>query len=396
MHGSRITAKGARVAESFAMIAKTFFGLEDVLAAELAQLGAAEIETGRRMCSFRGDTRLMYRANVCCRTAVRVLKPIARFPADSVDALYRCMGRTNWLKHLSPDGTLAIDPVVHGGVFTNSLYAAQVAKDAIVDQVRRRANRRPSVDLVDPDMRINLHADRNRVTVYLDSSGDSLHRRGYRTVAGDAPINEVLAAGILQLAGWDRATALADFMCGSGTFPIEAALFARRIAPGTIRREFGYMRWKDFSQATHDEVLADARRQELPAVPFPIQGSDRDPHLIALARENARRAGVERDVAWHADEMSAVAPPAAGGTLVANPPYDERIKMPDLVELYRHIGDVLKHRWAGYTAFILTGNREAAKFIGLRPAARIRLFNGPIECRLLKFPIYALGPAAGP
>jgi putative N6-adenine-specific DNA methylase len=383
------------VADSFALIAKTFFGLEHVLAAELAELGAEAVEPGRRMCSFRGDTRLMYRANIALRTAVRVLRPIARFPADSPDALYRCLGRTNWLKHVSPEGTLAIDPVVHGGVFTNSLFAAQVAKDAIVDQVRKRTGRRPSVDLVDPDVRINLHIDRTRVTVYLDSSGDSLHRRGYRTAAGEAPLNEVLAAGILKLIGWDRASALADFMCGSGTFPIEAALAARRIAPGTIRREFGYMRWKEFSKSTHDAELAAARGHELAALPFPIQGSDSEGQMIALARDNARRAGVDREITWHAQDFSDAVPPAPAGTLVVNPPYDERIKSPDLVDLYRRLGDVLKHRWAGYTAYILTGNRQAAKFIGLRPRERIRLFNGPIECRLLKFPIYALGtPAA--
>jgi putative N6-adenine-specific DNA methylase len=198
----------------------------------------------------------------------------------------------------------------------------------------------------------------------------------------------------LKLIGWDRATALADFMCGSGTFPIEAALLARRIAPGTIRREFGYMRWKDFSKPTHEAELAEASRRALAALPFPIQGSDQDSQMIKLARENARRAGVERDIAWQARDFAAVDPPAPSGTLVANPPYDERLKSPDLVELYRQLGDVLKHRWAGYTAYILTGNRQAAKFIGLRPRQRIRLFNGPIECRLLKFPIYALGPPA--
>jgi putative N6-adenine-specific DNA methylase len=323
-----------------------------------------------------------------------VLRPIARFPVDSPGALYRCLGRTNWLKHLEPAGTLAVDPVVHGGGFTNSLYAAQVTKDAIVDQIRRRTGTRPSVDLADPDLRINLHIDRRRATVYLDASGESLHRRGYRPEAGPAPLNEVLAAGILKLAGWDAASPLADFLCGSGTLPIEAALLARRIAPGTIRRQFGYMRWKDFSQAAHDAELAEARRQELAALPFPIQGSDVDPRVLAVARENARRAGVAGDITWHVAELADAAPPAPAGTLVSNPPYDERLKSPDLVELYRRIGDVLKHRWAGYTAYILTGNREAAKFIGLKPAARVRLFNGPIECRLLKFPIYALGPRA--
>lgn len=379
------------MADSFAMIAKTFFGLEGVLAAELAELGAEDVQPGRRMCSFRGDRRLLYRANVECRTAVRVLKPIARFPADSPELLYRCLGRTNWLKHLEPEGSIAIDPVVHGGVFTNSLYAAQVAKDAICDQIRARTSRRPSIDLDDPDMRINLHIDRNRVTVYLDSSGDSLHKRGYRAVAGAAPINEVLAAGILRLAGWDRASPLVDFMCGSGTFPIEAAMLARRIAPGTVRSGFGYMRWKDFCRETHEMVLAEARRRELPNLPFPIQGSDRDGELVEAARENARRAGVAGDVAWRVEDFGATAPPAEAGTLVTNPPYEERIKTAEIVEFYRRIGDVLKHRWAGWSAWVFSGNREAAKFIGLRPDARIRLFNGPIECRLLHFAIYAFG-----
>jgi 23S rRNA (guanine2445-N2)-methyltransferase len=380
------------VAESFAMIAKTFFGLEDVLAAELAELGAEQIEPGRRMCSFRGDQRLLYRANVECRTAVRILKTIARFPVETPQMLYACMGRTNWLKHLAPEGTIAIDPVVHGGLFTNSIYAAQLAKDAIVDQIRTRTGNRPNVDLADPDVRINLHVDRRRATVYLDASGDSLHRRGYRTEAGVAPINEVLAAGILRLAGWDRTSALADFMCGSGTIPIEAALEARRIAPGTIRPSFGYMRWKDFSQATHDSVLADARRQELAALPFPIQGSDVDPQMIALARENAARAGVQNDITWQVSELADARPPAPAGTLVTNPPSEERIKTEAIVELYRRIGDALKHHWPGYTGYVFTGNREAAKFIGLKPGAKIRLFNGPIECRLLKFVMYPLGP----
>ena len=374
------------------MIAKTFFGLENVLAAELAELGAEQIEPGRRMCSFRGDQRLLYRTNVECRTAVRILKPIARFPVDSPQMLYACFGRTNWLKHLEPEGTIAIDPVMHGSVIANSLYAAQLAKDAIVDQIRTRTGRRPSVDLADPDVRINLHVDRNRATVYLDASGDSLHRRGYRTSAGAAPINEVLAAGILHLTGWDRASALADFMCGSGTIPIEAAMAARRIAPGTLGRPFGYMRWKDFSQPTHEAVLTDARRQELASLPFPIQGSDNDPDVIALARENAARAGVAKDITWDVRELADARPPAPAGTLVTNPPYEERIKTEAIVELYRRIGDALKHHWAGYTAYVFTGNREAAKFIGLRPGAKIRLFNGPIECRLLKFVMYALGP----
>lgn len=380
------------MAETFPMIAKTFFGLEEVLAAELTELGAEEVEIGRRMCSFRGDQAMMYRANVCCRTTVRVLKPIARFPADGTDALYRRIGRTNWLKHLSPEGTLAIDPVTSGGVFTNSLYAAQVTKDAIVDQIRRSTGNRPSVDLHDPDVRINLHIDQKRVTVYLDASGESLHKRGYRQAAGAAPINEVLAAGILRLIEWDRDSPLADFMCGSGTFPIEAAMLARRIAPGTIREQFGYERWQDFDAATHEAVLAAARSQELPKLPFRIEGSDSDAEVIAAARENAERARVGTDITWRVQDFSEASPPAASGTLVCNPPYEERIKTDAIVEFHQRIGDVLKHRWAGYTAWVLAGNLDAAKFIGLKPNRRIRLFNAQIECRLLKFAIYALGP----
>ncbi len=383
------------MAESFPMIAKTFFGLEGVLADELVELGADDVRPGRRMCSFRGDQRLMYRANVELRTAVRVLKPIARFPADGADALYRRMGRTNWLKHLEPGGTLAIDPVTSGRVFTNSLYAAQVAKDAIVDQIRRGTGQRPSVDLADPDVRINLHVDQKRVTVYLDASGESLHKRGYRQAAGEAPLNEVLAAGILRLTGWDRASPLVDFMCGSGTLAIEAALAARRIAPGTIRRTFGYMRWKDFDAALHAAVIDAAREGQLAELAFPIAGSDADPAMIAAAGENAQRAGVAADIRWQVQDFGDAAPPAAAGTVVTNPPYDERLKMDEIVAFHRRLGDVLKHRWAGYTAWILAGNLEAAKFIGLRPGARLRLFNGPIECRLLKFAMYALEARTG-
>jgi len=380
----------ARVIDSFPLIAKTFSGLEEVLADELRELGAASVEPGRRMCAFRGDRRLLYRVNLECRTAVRVLKPIGRFPADGIDALYRRMGRTNWLKHLRPEGTLAIDPVTSGGIFKNSLYAAQVAKDAICDQIRRASGQRPSVDLENPDVRINLHIDQKRVTLYLDASGDSLHKRGYRQATGEAPLNEVLAAGILRLTGWDQRSALTDFMCGSGTLAIEGAMMARRIAPGLTRGRFGYERWLDFDPALHAEVVAAARDRQLPRLDFPIVASDVDPAMIAIARENARRAGVERDITWQVLDFGDATPPTAAGTVVTNPPYDERIKVDEVIEFHRRIGDVLKHNWPGHTAWILAGNLPAAKFIGLKPGAKIKLFNGPIECRLLKFAMYSL------
>ncbi len=373
------------MAESFDMIAKTFFGLEGVLAEELESLGASDVQLGRRMVSFRGDERLMVRANVYCRTAVRVLKPIATFAAPDEQALYQGIGRIDWLAYLEPEASLAIDPVVHSPIFSNSLYTAQLTKDAIVDQIRAATGQRPSVDLADPDLRINLHIDRDRVTVYLDSSGDSLHKRGYRAATGEAPMNEVLAAGILRLTRWDENSPLVDFMCGSGTILIEAALMARRIAPGLVRKQFGYLRWKGFDRAIHEAVMAEARKRVLPDLAFPIQGTDLDPRVIVAARENVERAGVAQDVTLAVENFESAVPPAPAGTAVINPPYDERMKTAQIDAVYRRLGDVLKRRWPGYTAFIFTGNLDAAKHIGLRTSEKTRLFNGPIECRLLKF-----------
>jgi 23S rRNA (guanine2445-N2)-methyltransferase / 23S rRNA (guanine2069-N7)-methyltransferase len=377
------------MADDFDMIAKTFFGLEGVLADELASLGAKEVSTGRRMCSFRGDRALLYRANIRCRTAVRVLKPVHAFTITDEASLYRGVGELDWLAHLEDDGSLAIDPVVHHSIFENTLYTAQLAKDAIVDQIRAKTGRRPSIDLADPDLRINLHIDRDRVTLYLDASGDSLHKRGYRAAAGEAPLNEVLAAGVLRLSGWDGASPLSDFMCGSGTLLIEAAMMARGIAPGTLGRRFGYTRWKDFCPATHDAEMASARAQARPALFFPIQGTDLDPEVLAAARENARRATVDGDIAWSVANFEDASPPAASGMLVTNPPYDRRMKTARIEAVYRRIGDALKQHWADHTAFLLIGNPDAAKHVGLRPSSKIRLFNGPIECRLLKFDLFA-------
>ena len=239
----------AKTQPIFLLTAKTVFGLEDVLAAELAALGATGIEPGRRLVNFQADRRLLYRANIWLRTAIRILRPIHAFAARDERSLYDGVREIDWSQHVAAEGSLAIDPVVHNSFCTHSLFAAQLAKDAIVDQFRDACGTRPSVDLKNPDLRINLHLNDNRATVYLDSSGDSLHKRGYRAAAGEAPLNEVLAAGILHLTGWDRRSAFVDFMCGSGTLPIEAALWARNIAPGTIRQKFAYMRWPDFDRA---------------------------------------------------------------------------------------------------------------------------------------------------
>jgi 23S rRNA (guanine2445-N2)-methyltransferase / 23S rRNA (guanine2069-N7)-methyltransferase len=302
--------------------------------------------------------------------------------------LYDGVQQVDWSRFLDPDRSLAIDPVVWSSFCTHSLFVAQLSKDAIVDQFRERTGRRPSVDRNEPDLRINIHLVENVATVYLDSSGDSLHRRGYRVKTGDAPLGEVLAAGILKLTEWDCQSTLLDPMCGSGTFCIEAALLARNMAPGVTRRWFGFQSWKDYDRSLRDAVLAELRRGELPSLPFSIVGSDIDAEAIAMARENARRAGVAADIRFETVNAECCQGPTPTGTLVMNPPYDERLKVDRIASLYRRIGDTFKQRFAGYTAWVFTGNLDAAKQIGLRPSRKVRLFNGPIECRLLRFDLY--------
>jgi 23S rRNA (guanine2445-N2)-methyltransferase / 23S rRNA (guanine2069-N7)-methyltransferase len=378
---------------TFPLIAKTFFGLEGVLAQELKALGASDAATGRRMVSFTADQALLYRANLWCRTAVRILKPIAAFTVDAQAAdpyrsLYAQIREIDWQAYLRPTGTLAIDPVVHGRLLTNSLYAAQVTKDAIADWFRDRHGERPSVDRVQPDLRINLHVSGDRATVYLDASGQSLHKRGYRRQTGEAPLNEVLAAGILRLTGWDGDAPLGDFLCGSGTLPIEAALMARNHAPGLIRDDFGYRRWLDFDPALEAEVIDEARQAARPTDPAAaprIFGSDLDPGAIAAARENAARAGVAADIEFQLANFENLEPPAEQGTIVVNPPYDQRLRVAGVGAFYRRLGNVLARRWQGYDAWVLAGNLEAAGQFGIEPAASLPLFNGPIECRLLRF-----------
>ncbi len=372
----------------FPLHAKTLSGLEHVLAAELTELGADDVQPGRRIVTFAGDQRLMYRANLACRTAIRILKPIAGFPAGNERELYDGVRQVDWRQFLDADSSLAIDPVVWSSFCTHSLFVAQLAKDAIVDQFRETTGRRPSVDLDRPDLRINVHLVENAATIYLDSSGDSLHLRRYRTQTGEAPIGEVLAAGILRLIEWDRQSTLLDPMCGSGTFCIEAAMLARNIAPGAVRRRFGFQTWRDYDRALEAAVRDELRRSEIPSLPFPIVGSDIDAAVIGMARVNAERAGVAADIRFETANVECCQPPTPTGTVIMNPPYDERLRVDQSASFYARLGDTFKQRLAGYTAWILSGNLDAAKQIGLRPSRKIRLFNGPLECRLLRFDIY--------
>jgi putative N6-adenine-specific DNA methylase len=370
------------------LTATTLFGLEETLAEELRQLGAQEVQVGTRAVSFKGDLRLVYAANLWCRTAIRVLRPFAHFRARDEQELYRKVSSIDWTDYLHVSQTLLINSVVSQSTFEHSLYVSQLAKDAIVDQFRRRYNERPSVDVLRPDIRLNLHMHENQVTLSLDSSGDSLHRRGYRLQTNVAPLNEVLAAGLVLLTGWDGQSTFVDPMCGSGTIVAEAAMIARKIAPGLYRKDFAFMRWKDYDQALYREVYQEAMSQEVVGEGPRIIGSDLEPDYLQAARQNLENAELENYVELQVADIREFTPPAAPGVVVTNPPYGERIAAEDLNALYKQIGDALKTNFQGYDAFVFTGNLEAAKHIGLKTSRRIPLYNGKIECRLLKYELY--------
>lgn len=370
------------------LAAKTLSGLEETLAGELIALGAKDAWPGNRAAEFSGDKQLLYRANLWCRTATRILLPIAAFPAGGSDELYRAVGEIGWGSYLDPDMTLAVDAIAIDSAFDNSLFVAQRVKDAIVDQFRKRVGKRPSVDADNPDLRINIHIHGAKATLSLDSSGGPLTRRGYRTEAGKAPLSEVLAAGIVRLTEWDMATPMIDPMCGSGTIVIEAAMAARNIAPGLLRKQFGFMRWKDFDESLYRQLVREARQAVKAELPVEIVGSDIDHRAIDEAKANARRAGVEGNIRFEPKPFEKKTPPPAPGVLVMNPPYGERMAVKDIEAFYQSVGDILKQKYEGYTAFILTGGKEAAANIGLRASRRIKLFNGPLECRLLRFELY--------
>ena len=376
-------------AAAFRCIATTLFGLESILAQELADLGAQQIVVGNRAVEFTGDTRLLYAANLWCRTAIRVLKPFRTFKARDERDLYRQVSKVNWADYLAINQTFAVQSVVSQSTFAHSLFVSQLAKDAIVDQFRQRLGQRPSVDVERPDVRLNLHMHDNFVTLALDASGDSLHRRGYRSHTNVAPLSEVLAAGIILLTGWDKKAPFIDPMCGSGTFLTEAALLARNIAPGWYRRRnFGFMRWPDFDEALYEQVIAAAEAAQQTDAEVTIIGSDVDRDYVAAARQNITQAGLEDDIRVRVQDIAEARGLGESGVVLVNPPYGERIHPDNLNGLYKIIGDTFKTNFSGYDAFVFTGNPEAAKHIGLKTSRRIPLYNGPIECRLLKYELY--------
>jgi putative N6-adenine-specific DNA methylase len=358
-------------------------------------LGASKVSIARGGVAFEGDQALLYKANLQLRTAMRVLIPIARFPCKTAQMLYDGVKRVRWERNLTPERTFAIHCVLSGAKPTddirNSHFAELKAKDAIADRFREKTGRRPSVDKDHPHLSVHLYIRDGQAEVSLDSSGASLHERGYRQAQTEAPLKETLAAAILELGGWDGKTPLLDPMCGSGTFPIEAALIARKIPPGLAPgRKFSFMNWPDYSPQIWEKALEQARAQILESAPALIFGFDLDPQAIRIASLNAKQAGVGSSIQFLKKRFEDLEPPVSEpGFVVINPPYSERLGEKDsLVSLYQQLGDVLKQRFTGWTALILSGEPELAKKIGLKTAARIKLFNGPIECRLLKFSLH--------
>ena len=375
--------------KKFPMIAKTSFGFEDILIEELKTYDASDIRKATRAVFFSGTLETMYTINLNSRISLRVLKPIRTFPAANEQQLYDEVKKIDWSEFLSADDTLAVDAVTVKSNLTHSLYISLKTKDAIVDQFRDKTGKRPNVDLRFPKVRINVHLSDNIASVALDSSGDSLHKRGYRVQQGEAPLNETLAAGMVLLSGWDRNSPLSDLMCGSGTILIEAAMIARNIAPGSFRNEFGFERWIDFDAPLWESVKQKAKSIEKAELDFQITGIDRSHQVISHARENANAAGVANEITFHEMPFEHYTPTETAQTIVTNPPYGGRLTDTDLFDLYKNIGDQLKKKYQGSVAWVLTANRDAAKYIGLHASRKIQLYNGALECRFLKFELYS-------
>ncbi len=370
-------------------VAKTIAGLEDMLVGELIALGAQNVQKLHRAASFEGDKKLMYRANYSLRTALRILVPLYSFQLADEDDLYQNIYDYSWENHLKVTSTLAVDAVVTDSELTHSHFVALRTKDAVCDRFRAQHNgRRPSVDTDNPDFRISIHINGNQCDVLADSSGASLHKRGYRVSNAEAPMSEVLAAGLILLTGWDKKSNFLDPMCGSGTILIEAALIANNFPPGMYRKEFGFERWNDFDAALWETVKQEALDEQT-EFEYKIIGSDISSKSLSAAHANVKSARLHKDIQLSVSAFADVQPPKnEPGIIVMNPPYGERIRTNDIIGLYRTIGDTLKQSFAGYNAWIISSDQMAIKFIGLKPAEKFIVWNGPLECKFEKFELY--------
>lgn len=372
---------------NFKMLAKTFFGFEDLLENELNQLGAQEVEKGNRVVHFKGDKGFMYKANLSLRTALKILVPIYHCRINSEHDLYQVAYDYPWEQHFTARETFAIDSVVFGETFTHSLYVSQKVKDAIVDSFRAKTGQRPSVNLKFPDVRINVHIDRDQCTISLDSSGASLHHRGYRTATNIAPLNEVLAAGLILLSGWDQRTDFLDPMCGSGTIPIEAAMMSCKIPANINRKEFAFEKWANWDEDLY-LTIEESQLNKIQGLAGTISGYDKAPSAFEKAKDNVRNANLEEFVTIEKDNFFfSQKEQDAPLHIVTNPPYGERLEG-DINTLYSSFGDTLKQHYTNTQAWMITSNLEAMKHVGLRPSRKIKLFNGKLESRLLHYNIY--------
>lgn len=371
----------------FKIIAKTFFGLEEILKTEVESIGATNIKVLNRAVEFEGDLETLYTANLKLRTALSVITPIFDFRAKSEEELYQKMVNFDWGRVFNLHQTFAVFSVVNSERFTHSQYVSLKAKDAIADHFRKKYNERPNVDKKFADIKIVLHINQDKVTVLLDTSGKALFQRGYKAEVTEAPINEVLAAGIIMMSGWDKKTPFVDPMCGSGTFLIEAAMIAANFAPNLFRTRFGFQNLKNYDEELWKSIVEKANKDANYDIPQ-IFGNDISDEAIAIAQQNINNTGFKRHITLECSHFTNFEHELEGGIVVTNPPYDERLKSANIIELYQDLGDTFKEKYAGFDCWVFSGNLDALKRLGLKHSRRIKLFNGPIEGRLNLFKMY--------
>lgn len=370
------------------LAATTLAGFEDILAEELKSFGARDIEKGRRAVTFKGDLGFIYKVNFRSRFALRVLQPIKSFVAIDEQAYYARIKAFAWEKYISNDQTIAVRCALNSQTFTHSLFMSLKAKDAIVDRLREKTGDRPNVDKDNPDMPIHIYIDKELVTISLDSTGDSLHMRGYRQLTGQAPINELLAAGIVEMSGWDTTTPFYDGMCGSGTIAMEAAIKGLNMPPGLFRKQgYAFENWGNFDQSLFDTII-ESSLDRISDIKLQIFASDASANVVSKAKKNVYNAELEDEIQVSVQNFLDIKPTENRGTLVLNPPYGERMDKEDIDELYKNLGDAFKQNWKGFACHMITGNLSALKKVGLRSTSKVVLYNGSIECRLARFDIY--------
>jgi len=372
--------------ENFKLTAKTVYGLEPVLAKEIEAIGGKNIQEGIRAVFYEGDLELIYKSNYFLRTALRVLKEIAVFQFKDVDQFYLRCKEVNWLKHLAINQSFMVSSTVsYSKEFSNSMFASLKVKDAIADHFRAKTGKRPNVDTQSPEIFVNAYISRNTCILSLDSSGESLHKRGYRAQQGKAPLSEVLAAGMILLSGWKGETDFIDPMCGSGTIPIEAAMIAQNLPSGRFRKDYAFENWQGYKPQLFEKIKAGQQPK-----PFTkkIYASDISRENILTAQTNARRARVFSGIEFQACDMKNLQVNTNNATIIINPPYGERLADGNINELYSMIGERLKHQFAGNTAWLLTSSKEYLKNVGLKPMKKMTLFNGPLDCTYTSYKLF--------